>query len=325
MALLSAGLYLLNRDDPRYQDLADWDRDANWHFFVGDQHFRWPKIWEIGALSSAAERSAEKIIDGDPQGLGKDFARILGATFSINWMPQFAAPLYEQATNRNSFTKAPIETPGMENVQPFLRSKPGTSETMKALGMATRDLPESLQINPARAEALLRGYFNTYALYGLMLSDQALFGDKLPEKRTDELPVVRRFYANEPAKHTKFETEFYDLLQESKRLRGTLRELDDLGYRGYADAKEQSPLAGEAKPLERAQKNLSGINNDMQAVRRDDSLNPAEKRQKLDSLTVERNALLKDAVQASKAAQKINTKPPAAEMARRGIQLETTQ
>jgi hypothetical protein len=151
IAAASAALYLLNRDDPRYADLANWDRDANWHFFVGDKHFRWPKIWEIGALASAAERSTEKIIEADPQGLGKDFARILGATFSVNLMPQIAAPLVEQATNRNNFTKAPIETPGMENVQPFLRAKPGTSETMKALGMATRDNPEWAQVNPARA------------------------------------------------------------------------------------------------------------------------------------------------------------------------------
>jgi hypothetical protein len=59
------------------QDLPDWDRDANWHFFVGDQHFRYPKIWEIGAMASVAERSVEKIIAADPQALGKDFARIL--------------------------------------------------------------------------------------------------------------------------------------------------------------------------------------------------------------------------------------------------------
>lgn len=308
MALMSAGLYLLNRDDPRYKDLPDWDRDANWHFFVGDQHFRWPKIWEVGALSSAAERSVEKIIAADPQGLGKDFARILGATFNLNLMPQILAPLYEQAANKNSFTKAPIETPGMENVQPFLRSKPGTSETMKAAGMATRDLPESLQVNPARAEALLRGYFNTWALYGLMLTDKAAFGDQLPEKRTDELPVVRRFYANEPAKHTRYESEFYELLTEAKRLRGTMKELDQMGLRAFADSKEQSPLATEAKPLERAQKSLAGINNDMEAVRRDGSLTPAEKREKLDALTVERNALLKNAVQASKAAQQEKTK-----------------
>lgn len=303
MALLSAGLYLLNREDPRYKDLPDWDRDANWHFFVGDQHFRWPKIWEIGALSSAAERSTEKIIAADPQGLGKDFARILGATFNLNLMPQIIAPLYEQAANKNSFTKAPIETPGMENVQPFLRSKPGTSETMKAAGMATRDLPEALQVNPARAEALLRGYFNTWALYGLMLTDKAAFGDQLPEKRTDELPVVRRFYSQEPAKHTRYESEFYELLTEAKRLRGTMKELDEMGLRGFADDKEHSPLAGEAKPLERAQKSLSGINNEMEAVRRDTSLTPAQKRQSLDALTVERNALLKAAVKDSQKAR----------------------
>jgi hypothetical protein len=321
MAMFSAGLYLLNREDPRYADLPDWDRDANWHFFIGDQHFRWPKIWEIGAMSSAAERSVEKIMDEDPQGLGKDFARILGATFNLNLMPQILAPLYEQGANRNSFTKSPIETPGMEGVQPFLRAKPGTSETMKAAGMATRDNPEWAQVNPVRAEALLRGYFNTWAMYGLMLTDQALYGDKLPEKRTDELPVVRRFYANEPAKHTKHESEFYDLLSEAKRLRGTMRELDDRGLTGYADTKEQSPLAGEAKPLERAAKNLGAINNEMTQVRQDGNLTPRQKRERLDALTVERNALLKAAVQDSKAAQKAKA-PTAADMAKRGINQE---
>jgi hypothetical protein len=303
MALMSAGLYLLNRDDPRYQDLPDWDRDANWHFFIGDQHFRWPKIWEIGALSSAAERSTEKIINADPQGLGKDFARILGATFNLNLMPQILAPLYEQAANKNSFTKAPIETPGMENVQPFLRSKPGTSETMKAAGMATRDNPEWAQVNPARAEALLRGYFNTWAMYGLMLTDLN-FKDQLPEKRADELPVVRRFYSQEPAKHTRYESEFYELLTEAKRLRGTMKELDEMGLRGFADAKEKEPLATEAKPLERAAEVPGG---DQQrhggrAPRSDhDAGREAPEAGRAD---VERNALLKQAVTESKGAQK---------------------
>lgn len=323
IAGMSAALYLLNRDDPRYADLPDWNRDSNWHIFVGEHHFRYPKIWEIGAVASMAERSTEKLMAEDPEGLGKDFARILGNTFHVNLMPQVIAPLYEQAANRNNFTKAPIETPGMEGVQPFLRSKPGTSETFKALGMATQDNPEWAQVNPARAEALVRGYFNTWGLYGLMLTDQAFFGDKLPEKRADELPVVRRFYASEPAKHTKYESEFYDILSEARRLRGTMRELDELGMREVADSKENSPLAGEAKPLERAQKNLGAINRDMQAARRDPILTPKQKREKLDSLTVERNSLLKAAVQDSKAAQKINTKPPtAAEMARRGINQE---
>jgi hypothetical protein len=318
IAMLSAALYLLNKDDPRYADLPDWDRDANWHFFVGEHHFRYPKIWEIGALASTAERSVEKLMAEDPAGLGQDFARILGATFNVNLTPQILAPLKEQAMNRNSFTRAPLETSGMENVQPFLRAKPGTSETMKAAGMATADLPEGLQINPVRAEALLRGYFGTYAMYGLMLTDQAFFGDKLPAKRTDELPVVRRFYADEPARHTKYETEFYDMLQEAKRLRGTMKELDSMDLRGMADDKEKSPLATEAKPLERAAKNLSGINRDMEQVRRSNAT-PAEKRAKLDALTVERNALLKAAVTDSKNAQKARAATPAQVVAETGI------
>ncbi len=307
LALASAALYLLNRNNPQYQDLPDWDKDSNWHFFIDGQHFRYPKIWEIGALSSAAERTVGRILDDNPGKLGQDFGRIIANNFNLNLMPQIVAPLYEQATNKNSFTGAPIETPGMENVQPFLRAKPGTSETMKALGMATANLPESLQVNPVRAEALLRGYFNTWAMYGLMLSDKAFFNDRLPAKRADELPVVRSFYENEPAKHTKYEDQFYNMLDEAQRLHGTLRELDRIGRSDMADTKEQDVLSDQAKPLQRAAKNLQGINADMRAVRRDPTLTADEKRARLDDLTVQRNDLLKRAVQDTENSMKEKT------------------
>lgn len=322
LALMSSGLYLLNRDNPHYRDMEDWKKDANWHFYIPgldgkEQHFMWPKIWEIGAIASVAERSTEKLLAHDPEGLGKDFARIVGQTFGINFMPQIAAPLAEQYANKNSFTRAPIETEGMENLQPFLRAKPGTSETLKALGMATRDVipddlkhsarkmgitEETFQVNPVRTEALLRGYFNTWALYGLALADKAFFDAKGPTKRLDEMPVVRRFYTQEPAQHTKYEEEFYDMLGEAKRLHGTLHELDKIGQTEIADEKEKNPLASESKPLERAAKNLQGINQEMRQVRRLD-ISPDEKRQRLDALMVERNALLKDTVTDAKAAQ----------------------
>lgn len=154
IALFSMGLYLLNKDDLRYTDLPDWDRDSYWHFFVGDNHFRMPKTWEIGALGSIAERTLERVASQDPKGLGKDLSRILSATFGLNLTPQIIAPLKEQMTNRNGFTGSPIETPGMDNVQPFLRAKPTTSETMKAVGMATRNLPEELQVNPVSTTIL---------------------------------------------------------------------------------------------------------------------------------------------------------------------------
>jgi hypothetical protein len=93
------------------------------------------------------------------------------------------------------------------------------------------------------------------------------------------------------------------MLNEAQRLHGTMTTLDKMGMSDLADVKQESPLAGEAKPLERAQKNLSGINRDMQATRRDPMLTPEQKRERLDELTQERNDLFKAAVQDSNAAQ----------------------
>lgn len=300
IAGMSAALYLLNRDNPKYQDLENWDKDNYWHFFVprpdgSEVHLRFPSVWEVGALAKIAERTMEHTIDQDVLGFGKDAGRILAHLFNLNLMPQVIAPLAEQAANRNSFTNRPIETQGMEDMQPFMRAKPTTSEILKAAGIATRDLPESLQVNPVRAEALIRGYFNTWGMYGLMLSDQAFFGDKLPEKRLDEMPVLRRFYEGEPAKHTRFETEFYDMLGEAKRLHNTMKALDKMNRPDIATEIDRRPMTGMDKQLERANKELRGINGDMLEARRSD-MTPAEKRQRLDALTVEKNKLLKAAV-----------------------------
>ena len=303
IALSSSMLYLLNRGNPLYEQLPDWDKDANWHFFIGDQHFRYPKIWEIGAMASMAERGTAAIIDADPKGMGKDFARILANTYSVNLTPQIIAPMAEQLANKHFFSDTPIETESMQNLQPFMRAKENTSETLKRLGMATRSLPEALQVNPVRAEALLRGYFNTWATYGLMLTDKALMEKNAPTMRTDQLPVVRRFYQQEPAQHTKYETMFYDLLGEARRVHGTIRELDKTGRSPIADEIERNPLARESHPLEYANKHLQVIQADMRGVRRDDRLTPDEKRVKIDGLIDERNQYLKKVVEESLAAR----------------------
>lgn len=81
-------------------------------------------------------------------------------------------------------------------------------------------------------------------------------------------------------------------------------ELDRQGRPEIADEKEQSPLAGEAKPLERAQQNIKVINAEMMKTHRDKALSPSEKRQRIDELIAEKNALLKDTVQDAEVAQR---------------------
>lgn len=300
IALASAALYLFNRDKEKFKDLPDWERDAYWHFFVptpsGEElHFRYPKIWEIGALGTLAERAVERILESEPTEFARDFARVIKQQFFLNVVPQAAAPLLEQATNRRAFTGRPVEPQTLKNLQPFMRATPGTSETMRALGSATRAWPSELQVNPVRAEALLRGYLNTWATYGLMLSDAAFFSDKIPARRLDQYPVVRRFYRQEPPLDTKHEETFYELLEEARRLRNTMRQLRRAGDDAGADKIiDREPLASYSASLENTQRLLSAHRRRAESVRRSD-LSPEEKSRQLDDITAEMNAVYKEA------------------------------
>tara|TARA_R110002124_G_scaffold45163_1_gene136981 strand:- start:33092 stop:37312 length:4221 start_codon:yes stop_codon:yes gene_type:complete len=272
LAAVSAGLYAWNRDIPAYQDLEDWDKDSNWHFFVPKEdgehhHFRYPKIWEMGAAASIAERQLEGILNDQPLEAQQHTLRVFRDLFKLEYLPQAVAPLAEQAMNRIRFLDRPIETESMKNLAPWARSGPYTSRTMQALGEATRDFPRALQISPARAEALLRGYLNTWAMYGLTLADAALFDD-MPDLRADQYPVVRRFYSQEPARNTKHVTAMYDAITAATEARRTLRHLDRINRPELADEIEHKAENLAYSQMSNAQKTLRAIRREMAQAQR---------------------------------------------------------
>ena len=309
IALASASLYAINQGNPLYERLEDWDKDTHWHFFVKkpdasfnqpleDQyiHLRYPKIWEIGAVASITERSLEHIIkeDTDGKGLAEDVLRVSRDLFKFDYVPQALKPLYEQHLNKNRFTGRQIETLSMQNLAPFARAKPHTSKALTELGMASKDLPREYQVSPARAEALLRGYFNTWAAYGLDIIDAAI-SDDAPEMRLDDYPVLKKFYVGTPAKRTKYETMFYDMLRESTELRRTMRHMDKIVRPEIADEIEQSRAIREYPQLNRANKELQGIHREIKQIYLSD-MDSKEKREAIDKLTRDKNILLEQVV-----------------------------
>ena len=165
---------------------------------------------------------------------------------------------------------------------------------LQELGLATRNL--DWQISPARAEHWLKGYFNTWALYGLTLSD-AIFQDNKPTMRVDEYPVFRRFYEGDPKRHTKHESMFYDLLTETTKLRKTMVQMD----RQYRPdiAVEMERKAGDLMDLSVANERLQALHHEMREIIQMPG-KPDEKRQMLDQLQREKNQLLKEVVNATK-------------------------
>jgi len=300
LAGLSTALYLINRGHEDYEDLPDWDKDMHWHFYVpqGDgtyMHFRYPKIWEIGAISTVAERGAEALIKKEGKQFAKDFKRVSLHMFRMNPIPQAFMPLYEQATNRVSFFDAPIETPSMQGLAPFARTRPTGSRALADIGIATKDWPRGMQLPPARTEALLRGYFNTWAYYGLTFADK-MFYDDAPKLRVDQYPVVKRFYAGMPAKRTKYETQFWDLWREVSEIHRTIRSFDEYNEK-IADELDEShadALAEDYPELKTLHKVVGGINKEIREVNRDKTMSPTEKRDAIDELVQEKNAELKE-------------------------------
>jgi len=316
LASVSATLYLYNRSIPCYNQLEDWDKDTNWHIFIkkddtGDcgkdyLHFRLPKIWEIGAFSSVAERAMEQIMNGleadakskgvDLVKYGKDVSRIFIDLFKMDYIPGLVEPAYEvYALNENRFSGRQIETQGMQSRQPWARYNEYTSPMFKDLGEATRDLPPSLQISPERAEALYRGYTNTMGLYAMMLAEETFYERNQPARRLDQYPVLRRFYRQEPGR-TKYETKFWEFYDEVAQLHNTANKMaSEARPELYAEmSKKEAERVYQA--VEDARQQLLAISGQMEMIYRDTDMSPDEKRKVLDELSSQKNEFLKQFV-----------------------------
>ena len=336
LAFMSQGIYLANRDNPLFQDLEDWDRDTHWHFYIPNgayyafrqehnrkpatteeanglyEHFRLPKTWEIGAVGTMAERVLERFMDDEEEKLGADAARLLHTQLSVSLIPGLLAPPYEQLINKNRFTGRPIEPEYMKDLPPHFRAYPTGSRALREAaikaGGVTSKLPRRMQeaLSPAKVEAILRGYGTTWANYGLMTIDGMLYDDN-PEMRVDQYPVIRRFYQGTPAKRTKWETMFYDMLRATTEARRGVREaskkygpeLEAETYKMYQTAYE-----GWGAGLKGSKEKLSKLRHYTEQVYGHPEWSPDKKRIELNKIQKERNRIYKSSVKGLMALEK---------------------
>lgn len=312
LAAASVTLYLLNRGNPCYDDLEDWDKDTNWHVFVPRAgggtdcaskyvHLRFPKVWEVGAIASSAERTMGLYLDHVEKGHadGKEYAKrlqdIFVNLFKMEYIPQGLAPLAEVYwLNKNRFSQRQIENEQMQELLPFARYTPYTNRTLVEIAKLTADMPPELQFSPAKAEALIRGYLNTWGMYGLFMSDEILMGDKLPAWRTDQYPVLRRFTRNHPLRHTQYEREFWDLVREAAMYYKTGQKMIKDDHERLAEkflSQDPAPLY---KMLTDTKNKLKAVNDGMLAIYQDPEMTPEQKRVEIDKLQLEKNQVFKE-------------------------------
>jgi hypothetical protein len=166
LALASLALLAINYNDPRYQELPEWDKDSYWHIWIGDHHIRIPAPFELGAIFKTLP---ERIIRAGAHALGfkggdtphesmEALGRMLIDTFAFNPMPQLVRPVVEQISNRDFFTGRKIVSDSAAERLPEDQASPYTSPTLVRLA---RSLPESFPSflkSPARFEHIIRSY-----------------------------------------------------------------------------------------------------------------------------------------------------------------------
>ena len=163
VCLASLALYYGFKDDEEFQKRDNWDRDNFWWIKLPgmDAAMRIPKPFEIGALGTIAERTAEQIFDADSE--GKQFtdalSRMIFDTFALNPMPQIFKPLVNLYANKDSFTGSPIETAGMEALSKAERKSENTSPLAIALSGMSSVLGEKGELSPVQVDYAIRAYF----------------------------------------------------------------------------------------------------------------------------------------------------------------------
>lgn len=306
--IMGASLALLakNWDDDRYWELPEWERDIYYHFWLGGQHIRIPKPFEVGQIfATIPERMFEFMgKTGDGKLLGKRMLSMVGDTFAMNPLPQVLKPVAERAMNLNTFTGGRIVSRGDEFKSPEQQFGPNTSETMREVAKAMPDSAPEWMRSPKTLEHFARGYFGSLGMYALTATDALTRAAGNYPERPKVAPgdwwVMKRFAPSSDTRETKYVGQFYDLHNE---ISGLVRQMHELQKSGDVEGArkittDNAPLMMFASRSDSAYKTMQALRQQEQRVH-NGNLSPEAKRERLAELAERRNRLARSTIEAS--------------------------
>jgi len=287
--VLKAGMYTvaalalwsLFKDDERYKELQDFDKWTYHHFWLGDDHYRIPKPFEIGALFASMPESVANVMNGTEDGkfVWDWFTFTIHDVFNVG-MPQLFKPVIEERFNMSTFRGQRIVPEHMTKLEPSEQYKEYTSESMRAIG-------KKLNISPIKLEHYVRGYFSTLGLMVLTVSDAVVReAGGYPSQPAGGpnpflLGVVNKQYSS-----NKYVNRFYDFYNEVDSAYSTLRHFARTGQVEEVESflAENADLISMRTPTTKIRSMLTEVNEKIKQVRMDKEMSPQEKKTEIDAL-----------------------------------------
>lgn len=296
ITLPSVLLWLANKDDPRWKEIPDWQRDLFWIVMTDDHVFRIPKPPILGVLFGS---SVERMLDAtegkmDARDL-KRFAMDAAGEFMLNAVPTAVTPVLEQLTNHSFFTgrdlvPSYLDDPKM-GVLPEYRYTEYTSELTKALGHIVGMVPgvkDTSMASPIVIDNYLRAWTGGLGTYAIQAADYDLRKMGVlpdPVKPADtlaDIPVIKAFAVRFPAATAESIQRFREDYQDRRMAYNTIQTLAKQGdFDAWQRVQQMNPQA--FVKLDAMDRALNEQNMLIRAIYKNPGIPPDEKRQLIDA------------------------------------------
>jgi hypothetical protein len=191
-------LYMLNRNNPRYQERPEWEKDMFWFIPTTKDGplVRIPRPFELGLIFGALPERMLRWIDSKDPHAFDGFARDMKDSMLPGVLPTALVPLIQIWANR-SFSGSPI-IPRREQDQPKeLQFGAETSSAAIELGRRMKQSPRII-------DYIIRGYTGGLGKYGMEAAGTALEATGLSNKAPgvaktalEKTPGIKGLIANE--------------------------------------------------------------------------------------------------------------------------------
>ena len=293
-AMFSIGLLLAFKDDDDWKKREDWDRNTNWWFKIGGKAYRIPKPFEIGAIGTLAERGLEFFISKEMTGkrLGKNVSDIILDNLSMNPIPQFAKPLLDIYSNKDSFSNRPIESMGMEKLKSDYRFNSQTSMVARGLSTAGNSVSGAVNkefLSPVQIDHVIRGYFGWLGTFVVGATDMILrpATGQVTKPASDMWKVASgNMISSLPSDQSRYVTQMYEQARELEQAYATWRQLqkDRKPEEARAFLEANREKLTRYKQVEGVKKNEAKFNEMIRMVERSSSLDADEKAARISNI-----------------------------------------
>lgn len=300
-SLVSLALLAAYSDDDDWKKREDWDRNNFWWFKLGGTAFRIPKPFEIGAIATLAERSAEYLMDDEMTGkrFRTQLLTLLGDNLSMNPIPQAFKPMLDVYSNRDSFTDRPIETMGMERLKSEYRMREGSSMVARGASTAANAVTGLIgkeALSPVQIDHLIRGYFGWLGTFVVSASDiVARPAASQPDQAAPDYwkRATGAMVSDLRDAPSRYVSQMYSQAKEIEEAYATWRELVKTGKADDAAEfrADNAEVIGSRHSVERAKRRMAILNSEVKRIGRDEVMDATQKRDALRQIQRQQSVL----------------------------------